>query len=266
MNPTGAISGDNSTISSVDPRFWSLLNTNSGNFTRAAIELLEGGLDLTRTIGMAPAPAGNYSAIGGIPGANSIVSPSISNPGQYFAIGILNYDVFYSYRSGDWHDPYIWTSDPSGTLQIGNQIPGNGSEVVILTDRTVTMTQNVSETELSLIVTSGSFLDQSTYRFNAALSSLSGQGTVKLASANFPAVATNTFVEAAGGTVEYYTTSNFTLPASQGIYNNLVINTSGPTATQLSNLTLNGNLHVRSGIFRINDNSSASKVVFDCPG
>jgi hypothetical protein len=266
VNPSGAESGDNSTISSVDPRYWSLMNTNSGNFTRAAIELFEGGLDLTRTIGMAPAPAGNYSAIGGIPGVSSIVSPVITNPGRYYAIGVLNYEVFYSYRSGDWHDPYTWTSDPSGTLQIGNQIPGNGSEVVILTDRTVTLTQNVSETGLLLTVASGAFLDQSSYTFTSGLAALSGQGTVRLASANFPSATGNTFVDAGGGTVEYYTGSNFTLPPSQATYNNLVINTSGATATQLSNLMLNGNLLVRTGVFRINDNSSTAKLSLTVSG
>ncbi|MHC1730991.1 MAG: hypothetical protein AB9888_02990 [Bacteroidales bacterium] len=266
VNPSGAESGDNSTISSVDPRFWSLLNTNSGNFTRAAIELFEGGLDLTRTIGIAPAPAGNYSAIGGIPGVSSIISPVITNPGQYYAIGVLNYEVFYSYRSGDWHDPYTWTSDPSGTLQIGNQIPGNSSEVVILTDRTVTLAQNVSETGLLLTVASGSILDQSLYGFTSGLAALSGQGTVRLASANFPAATGNTFVSAGGGTVEYYTGSNFTLPSSQATYNNLVINTTGATATQLSNLSLNGNLLVRSGVFRINDNSSTAKLSLTVTG
>ena len=260
VSPSGATNGDNSTISSVDPRYWSLLNTNSGNFTRAAIELFEGGLDMTRTIGMAPAPAGNYSAIGGIPGENSIVSPVVTNPGQYYAIGVLNYEVFYSYRSGDWHDPYTWTSDPSGTLQIGNQIPGNGSDVVILTDRTVTLMQNVTESELSVNIVSGAFLDHSSYRFISGLEALNGQGTIRLASANFPVAAVNTFVDAGGGTVEYYNGSDFTLPAAQTVYNNLVINTSGAMATQLSNLTLNGNLLIRSGVFRINNNSSTAKL------
>ena len=266
VSPTGATSGDNSTISSVDPRYWSLLNTNSGNFTRAAIELSEGGLDMTRTIGMAPAPSGNYSAIGGIPGASSIVSPVISNPGQYYAIGVLNYEVFYSYRSGDWNDPYTWTSDPSGTLQIGNQIPGNGSQVVILTDRTVTLTQNVPETGLNLTVTGGGFLDQSAYRFTAGLASLSGQGTIRLASADFPSATDNTFVNAGGGTTEYYNGTNFILPSSQSVYNNLVINTSGATATQLSDITLNGNLQVSSGVYRINDNTSTARLSLTVTG
>ncbi len=266
VSPTGAVNGDNSTISSVDPRYWSLLNINGGNFTRASIELFEGGLDDTKTIGTAPAPAGNYSTIGGTPGASSIVSQAVTNPGQYFAIGTLNYDVFYSYRSGNWNDPFTWTSDPSGTLQIGNQAPGINAIVVILTDRTVTLTQNVTEPGLSVTIVSGAFLDQATYRFTSGLASLSGQGTFRLASANFPAVTANTFVDAGGGTAEYYNSSNFNLPAAQAVYNNLVINTSGAIATQLSGLAINGNLDIKSGTFRINDNTSTAKLTLAVTG
>ncbi|MBK7488860.1 MAG: hypothetical protein IPI74_03405 [Bacteroidales bacterium] len=194
------------------------------------------------------------------PGGNSIISQSVLNPGPYFAIGTLRYDTFYSYMSGNWNDPFTWTSDPSGTLQIGNQVPGDASRVIILTDRTVTLTQNVTQSGLFVTIAPGAFLDQAGYRSTSALASLSGQGTLKLASTNFPAVAANSLVDAGGGTTEYYNSSNFTLPSAQAIYNNLIINTSGATATQLSDLTLNGNLLITSGTFKINDNSSTSKL------
>jgi hypothetical protein len=260
VSPTGALNGDNTTIISVDPAYWTLQNINGGNFTRARIELYEGGLDASKTIGMASAPAGNYSTIGGTPGGNSIISQSVLNPGPYFAIGTLRYDTFYSYMSGNWNDPFTWTSDPSGTLQVGNQVPGDASRIVILTDRTVTLTQNVTQSGLSVTIAPGAFLDQAGYRFTSALASLSGQGTIKLASTNFPAAAANSFVDAGGGTAEYYNSSNFTLTSVQAVYNNLVINTSGATATQLSDLTLNGNLLITNGTFRINDNSSTAKL------
>lgn len=264
--PSGAVSADDNTISEVLPRCWSLLNTNGGNFTRAAIELHEAGLDNTKTIAMAPDPSGVYSAIGGVPGVSSIVSPPLLNPGPYFAIGVLDYDVFYSYRSGDWHDPYTWTSDPSGTIQIGNQIPNDGAMVVILTDRTVTMAQNVTEAGLSVTIRAGAILDQSLYNFVAGMAGLSGEGILRLASAGFPVAVLNTLVEAGGGTVEYYNSSDFTLPLTQNTYNNLIINTSGSIATQLTNLQLNGSLQVKSGIFRINDNSSTAKLTLNIAG
>lgn len=200
-------------------------------------------------------------------GVNPMTVTGVSEiDGQWTARADPVYNHFYSYQTGNWQDPYTWTSDPSGTLQIGNQIPGEGSNVVILTDRTVTLTQNVSETGLRLTVSSGAFLDQSSYRFTSVLESLSGQGTFRLASANFPSTASNTLVDSGGGTVEYYNGSNFTLPSTQATYNNLVINTSGATATQLSNLTLNGDLLVRSGVFRINDNSSTAKLSLTVTG
>ncbi len=152
VSPTGALTGDNITVSIIRPRYWSLINTNGGNFTSASVELFDENLDETSVVCISSASAGTYSAIGGIAGGASITSPSVLNPGPYFAIGTLDYSVFYSYRSGNWHDPYTWTSDPSGTLQIGNVIPGNGDKVIILTDRTVTMAQNVTESGLYVTV------------------------------------------------------------------------------------------------------------------
>ncbi len=259
VSPTGALTADNVTVSIIQPRYWSLLNLNGGDFAGASVELYESGLNISKTVCTAPAPSGDYSAVGGVPGANSIISPPLLNPGPYFAIGVLEYDIFYSYKSGDWHATDTWTSDPSGTLQIGNQLPGEGAMVVILTDRTVTLSQDVTETGLAVTLSAGAFLDQSVYRFTGGLSSLAGEGTLKLASADFPSVSSNTLVSTGGGTVEYYNSSGFTLPVTQLIYNNLSINTSGAVATQMNDLTLNGNLHVRSGTFRINDNTGTSR-------
>jgi len=200
---------------------------------------------------------GLYSAAG----VNPMIITGLSDiDGQWTARTEPVYNYFYSYQTGNWHDPETWTTDPSGTLQTGNGIPDDGAIVVILTDRTVSLTEDITETGLSITVSSGAFLDQSVYHFTGTLSSLSGQGTLKLASENFPVATVNTLVNTGGGTVEYYNGSDFTLPAAQTVYNNLFINTSGAAATQLSNLTLNGNLLVRSGVFRINDNSSTAKL------
>ena len=83
---------------------------------------------------------------------------------------------------------------------------------------------------------------------------------LKLSSAQFPSVTTNSFVATGGGTTEYNNAGNFTLPASQSIYNNLTINAPGITASQLSDLTLNGDLHVQQGTFRINNNASTTAL------
>lgn len=260
VSPTGATTGDNTTIGPVNPRYWSLINTNSGNFTSSSVELFESGLDPTRTIGMSSAVSGIYNSIGGVSGASSIVSSVIPDPGPYFCIGTLVITTLYSYQSGLWSSSSTWTTDPSGTLQIGSSIPENGTIIVILSDRTVTLASDIPKNELDITINQGGYLDLLTYRFSNPLSALRGQGNMKLASANFPSASLNTFIDAGGGTVEYNNTVNFNLPVSQTTYNNLTINTPGYIATQLHNLSLNGNLYVKGGTLRINDNSATAKL------
>ncbi|MDX9694546.1 MAG: hypothetical protein RBT49_02040 [Bacteroidales bacterium] len=167
---------------------------------------------------------------------------------------------YYSYQSGSWNTATTWTTDPSGTTLVGSAIPAINDEVVILSNRVVTLPADITTGGLKVIINDGGVLDMATYQFTNTVSSLAGQGFLKLASANFPTVTTNGFVDVGGGTTEYYNTANFTLKAAQLTYNNLVINTSvGVTATQLNNLTLNGNLHVKQGTYRINDNTIARR-------
>ena len=265
VSSTGALTGDNITINSVFPRYWSLINTNGGNFTSARVELYESGLDATKTIGMSSAVSGNYSSIGGTLKTSSIISPSVLSPGPYFCIG-LTLNTYYSYQTGDWNTPSTWTSDPSGTLQIGSTVPGNNNTVVILPGRTVTISSNITTQNLNLTINDGGFLDLTNYMFTNGLSVFQGQGTLRLSSVNFPSATTNTFINSGGGTTEYYNSASFTLPSTQLIYNNLTINCSAYTATQLSNITLNGNLLVKSGTFRINDNSSTTALTLTVNG
>ena len=49
---------------------------------------------------------------------------------------------------------------------------------------------------------------------------------------------------------------HFTLPLAQTTYYHLRINAPGVTATQLSNITLNGDLHISQGTYQINDASA----------
>ncbi len=266
VSATGALTGDGSTIGPVDPRYWSLINLNSGNLVSAKVELYESGLDFSKTIGMSSAVAGNYAAIGGSSNTSSIISPTVLNPGPYFCIGASILDTYYSYQTGDWNTSTTWTSDPSGTLQNGTTIPGDYDKVVILSDRTVTLSADITTQNLDITIDAGGFLDQNIYRFTNSIYALRGQGTIKLASVNFPATVINTFINAGGGTTEYNNVANFTLPASQTTYNNLTINTSGFIATQLSNITLNGNFYVKSGTFQINNNISVVKLTLTING
>jgi hypothetical protein len=184
---------------------------------------------------------------------------SITTTSTLWSIGIPN--VYYSYQPGSWNDVSTWTSDPGGTTQVGNTVPGNSDYVVILSGRTVTLPTNIATTGLNVTINEGGVLDLDIYRFIAALQELNGQGTLRLASANFPSVTSNTFVNTGGGTTEYVNSADFALSATQSFYNNLLINLpNGIVATQLSNITLNGNLQVKQGTFRINNNSATTKL------
>jgi hypothetical protein len=168
----------------------------------------------------------------------------------------MGYRTYYSYQTGNWSDAATWTSDPSGTLQVGTTVPGVNDYVVILSGRTVSMSANIASTNIDLTINDGGFLNMSAYSFTSGLLALRGQGTLQLASASFPVATTNTFVSAGGGTTEYQ--SAISLPVAQTTYNNLKINSSG-TIIELSNLTLNGNLDVVQGRFQINDNTTARR-------
>ena len=180
--------------------------------------------------------------------------------GTRYGINVsFNKETYYSYQSGSWNNSNTWTHDPGGTTQNSTDFPNSGDNVVILNGRTVSLSANEDTTNLSISIKSGGVLYLSTYKFSNVLNLLDGKGTLRLSSTNFPTVTTNNFVSQYGGTTEYNNTTDFTFP-SQTTYNNLKINASGVVATQLSNITLNGNLIVENGTYRINDNASATKL------
>ncbi|MFO7655538.1 MAG: hypothetical protein R6W78_00560, partial [Bacteroidales bacterium] len=164
--------------------------------------------------------------------------------------------TFYSYQTGGWNTPETWTTDPGGTTQVGNAIPEDNDVIVILNGRTVTLPGNITNSGLEVNINYGGILDMAAYSFTSGIARLKGMGTLKLASVNFPATITNTFVETGGGTTEYYNASDFTFPVGQTSYNNLRVNAPGAIGTQLNNLIINGNLHIKQGTFRLNDNTA----------
>jgi hypothetical protein len=193
-------------------------------------------------------------------GANSFTitgTTTMTTTSTYWSAGALG--TYYSYQTGDWNTSNTWTSDPSGTLQVGSTIPGINDKVIILTGRTVSLSGDITTDGLDITIDAGGFLNQGSSRFTGTLSALRGQGTLQLATVNFPSATINTFVNAGGGTTEYNNPSDFDLPLTTTTYNNLTINAPGFTATQLNNLVLNGNLLVKDGTFRINDNVSVAK-------
>lgn len=189
-------------------------------------------------------------------GANSF---TITGTNPFTGWWTMGYRTYYSYRTADWSDPTAWTSDPSGSLQIGNSIPNNNDNVVILPGRTISLSNDITPLNLNIHIEDGGILDQTTYRFTNTLNKLEGEGTLRLATTNFPTVTSNTLVNDGGGTVEYNNGANFTFPVVQTTYNNLTLNAAGITGTLLGNLTLNGNLYIKQGTFQINDNSATRR-------
>ncbi|MGQ1946924.1 glycine-rich domain-containing protein [Geofilum sp. OHC36d9] len=164
---------------------------------------------------------------------------------------------YYSYKSGDWNEPTTWTHDPSGTTQVCETVPNEYAEVYVLAGRTVTLPGDVGVSNLNISIADGGVLDMSTHQFSSGLLYLRGQGTLRLASLFFPSATTNTFVDESGGTTEYYNNANFEWgTSSQGTYCNLVLNASGVTASQMRNITINGNLVLKNGTFSIGNSSS----------
>ncbi|MDP4208648.1 MAG: autotransporter-associated beta strand repeat-containing protein [Bacteroidota bacterium] len=252
---TGALNSDETTVTAVAPRNW-YVSVVSGNFTNALIQLTESGLDPTKTIGKSAAQAGNYMSAGGTGiGATITTATTITNAGlpAYFAIGTTVVKTYYSYQSGDWNSANTWTIDPSGSLWIGAAIPTAADNVVILNGRTVTINQD-GKSCLSLEIKLGGNLDlKGTGTVTAHnFGTVSGQGTLKLASGVFPGGDFTSFVAAGGGTVQYYNYSGSM--ASQAVYNNLVISNNTASANNIvlpnpanpSNYTINGDLSIQN--------------------
>ena len=186
-----------------------------------------------------------------IPGSNPATSTGSINLTGSWTVGASS--TFYSYQSGFWDQASTWTFDPGGSTGPGTMIPGQNDKVVILSARTVSLQADDFTQNLDITISNGSILDLSTFRFSNPLSALRGDGILKLASDNFPSAITNTFVSTDGGTTEY--NHNGTMSPTQLTYYHLTVRSSG-TVTQVSDITLNGNLQVRQGTFQINDGSS----------
>lgn len=166
---------------------------------------------------------------------------------------------YYSYQSGSWNDANTWTQDPSGTLSVNPGVPGEFDLVTILSGRNVSIPNNGQQVN-SLEIQRGGTLDlRATTGHN--FKSVSGEGTMRLQTNNFPSGDFSSFTSQGGGTVEYYNPSaNFNL--QHLTYNHLIFDFSntGLVATLGGNLTINGDLSVKRGRFQIGNNHSSRTV------
>ncbi|HLN20026.1 MAG TPA: hypothetical protein VK213_02990, partial [Bacteroidales bacterium] len=249
------------------PRYWDVIASAGGQTITAVFQYDLSEITVTPTNvwyrpGVAPwnAPPTGTTSFGAnfftVTGTSAITTTSTHWTGSAL-------QIYYSYQTGDWNTANTWTSDPSGTLQIGSTIPGSNSKVVILDGRTVSMTSDIASTGLDISIEAGGILSQTDKRFTNPLMALGGQGTLQLQTSNFPSVvpaANNTFILTGGGTTEYNPIAGIDLPVTQAIYNNLTVNTFTPQVVrQLSDITLNGNLRVMNGTLQINDNNPARR-------
>ena len=243
-------------------KFWNVLTSNTGKtitatFAYDAAEITATPTQIINKTGSIwKTPTGTQSF-----SLNSFTitgTTDITNTSSSWTAGPVP-GTYFSYQTGSWNDPTTWTSDPGGTTQVGTTIPGDGNAVVILSSRTVTLPADITTPNLKVNINEGGIIDMSTFSFTVGLKELKGTGTLRLKSVNFPTATTNTFVNSGGGTTEYSNAANFTLPATQATYNNLRINAPGVIATQLSDITLNGDLSIKQGTYRINDNTTAAR-------
>jgi hypothetical protein len=183
--------------------------------------------------------------------------------------------TYYSYQSGNWNTPATWTTDPTGTTQVGMPAAGPASidHVVILNGRTVNVTNN-NNTLASLTIQEGGVLDVAATT-NHNFGNIYGSGTLRLSSANIPAGNITSFVSAGGGTIEFYNFSG-QLPI-QNTYNNLLISNSTANNYNLvltnpanpTNYRLNGTFEMRrtgSGTMTLTMANAARTINMDVYG
>lgn len=170
--------------------------------------------------------------------------------------------TWYSLNDGAWNNHNTWSLKPTEPDNLLSEIPGIMDRVVILSNRTVTVTENSTQSGVLDVVNGRIDFGTTT---GSSFSKITGQadGTIRLAADNFPSGDASEFANGAtGGTVEYYGgTYNLT---TQRVYNNMVVNlTAGNTLSLLANYTLNGNFNVERGNFSIGNSSSTAIVSID---
>ena len=156
--------------------------------------------------------------------------------------------TLYSYQSGNWTSTSTWTTDPSGTLWVNptSLIPIGTTNVVILNGRAIATSGNTRLSQ-SLEIREGGMLDLANSTGHN-FGTVTGKGTLRLSSANFPGGNYTAFVAVSGGTVEYFN-SNGNI-STQLTYNNLKFSNNAassnnvvlPNPTNPTNYTINGNL------------------------
>lgn len=213
--------------------------------------------------GTAPGGSGFFSA--------SSTAQSLATGTYYYTLGTSTAypNTWYSYQTGSWSDPDIWTMDPSGTTLVNplTQSPLDGDEVVVLNGFTVTVDVNTITNGTTTIEGGGTLDIASTTGHNLGI--LYGSGLLRINGTTLPSGTYTSFVSTSGGTIEYYNTSG-TLSTTQTTYNKLKFTNSSNSAavfTTASNMTVVGTLDITqtagSGTvtWMINNTANTSRTI-----
>lgn len=144
--------------------------------------------------------------------------------------------TYYSFQNGNAENPSTWTTNSSGVTLVNSAVPSPVDDVVILANRTVTISENDFDVNAMDINANGT-LDLGATNGHT-FTTISGTGLMR-STAEFPSSTTNNFVTTSGGTFEYYNAGTATLTTTdQTTYNNLIFDNSDLTLGL--NLTVNG--------------------------
>jgi hypothetical protein len=172
----------------------------------------------------------------------------------------------YSYQSGNFADPNIWTYTNGGVDFVTDPLDPNWN-YVINPGHTITLTANSQIVQTTGTVTINGTLNVQTFT-TQTFGRLLGNGTLRINTAGnpFPTVSNvlgSNFLQTGGGTVQYEGGA-YTLPNNLTTYNNLTIAGTGAKSfapTSATTFTLNGNLTVNTGATLTIGGTGAAPVV-----
>ncbi len=162
--------------------------------------------------------------------------------------------TWYLKNTGDWNVATNWTQDPAAAITIpsGGGIPADNDNIVIPSGKSVTVPDALNLTQGTVTVIGD--LDLATSSGHN-FSKLKGNGRLLIADDNYPTIADDSdFISSDedAGTVVLYGNS-FSLTGAPTFCHLEIDMTSGQTLSLESDLTLNGNLTVSTGEFKINN-------------
>jgi|GEM_PF-2972208 len=161
--------------------------------------------------------------------------------------------TLYAMYTGDWDNPQIWTTDPTGKSWINssNVYPTKSYDAVIQSPFTVRKPKNatIPMAARTVQIAEGATLDIS--NLNPEFNNVYGQGTLRI-DGDFPTIGDyNAFVSKDGGTTEFYG-SGHTGEIKHFEYNNLILNYDDNATRTFPNeerkqLNINGYLTINKG-------------------